>query len=106
MLLDTIRVGPNTYMGVSRACDETVAAPSSVPRAFLDPFLRCITFLATESLDEILVNKANRQYHFKTYRALDRHVSMGPVPMTIPVDTPEHVPHMLINMLVDGPLLL
>ena len=30
MLLDTIRVGPNTYMGVSRACDEAMAAPSSV----------------------------------------------------------------------------
>ena len=40
MLLDTIRVGPNTYMGVSRACDEAMAAPSSVSRALLDPFLR------------------------------------------------------------------
>ena len=30
MLLDTIIVGPNTYMGVSRACDEAMAIPSSV----------------------------------------------------------------------------
>ena len=45
MLLDTIRVGPNTYMGVSRACDEAMAATSSVSRAFLDPFLRGVPFL-------------------------------------------------------------
>ena len=44
MYLDTIRVGPNTYMGVSRACDEAIAAPSSVSRAFLDPFLGGVTF--------------------------------------------------------------
>jgi hypothetical protein len=44
MLLDTIKVGPNTYMGISRACDESMAAPSSVPRALLDPFLRGVTF--------------------------------------------------------------
>ena len=71
MLLDTIRVGPNTYMGVSQACAEAIAAPSSVPRALLDPFLRGVTFLATEDLDEILANKANHQCHFKTYRALN-----------------------------------
>ena len=70
MLLDTIRVGPNTYMGVSRACDEAMAALSSVSRAFLDPFQRGVTFLATEVLDELLANKANQQCHFKTYRAL------------------------------------
>jgi hypothetical protein len=91
MLLDTIRVGPNTYMGVSRACDEAMAALSSVARAFLDPFLRGVTFWATEGLDELLENKANQQCHFKTYRALDLNVStgivMGTVPMTIPVDT-------------------
>ena len=91
MLLDTIRVGSNTYMGVSRAYDEAMAAPSSVPRAFLYPFLRSVTFSATEDLDEILANKANQQCHFKTYRALDRYVStgivMGAAPMTIPVDT-------------------
>ena len=91
MLLDTIIVGPNTYMGVSRACDEAMAALSSVPRAFLDPFLRGVTFLATEGLDELLANKANQQCHLKTYRALDPYVStkifMGTVPMTIPVDT-------------------
>ena len=95
MLLDTIRVGPNTYMGVSRACDRATAAPSSVSRAFLDPFLGGVPFLATKDLDEILVNKANQQCHFKTYRALDRHVSTGivmrtstsTVPMTMPVDT-------------------
>ena len=91
MLLDTISVGPNTYMGVSRACDEAMTAPSSVSRALLDPFLRGVTFLATESMDEILANKANRQCHFKIYRALDLNVSteivMGTVPMTIPVDT-------------------
>ena len=91
ILLDTIRVGPNTYMGVSRACDEAMAAPSSVSRALLEPFLRGVTFLATAGLDELLANKANQQCHFKTYRALDRHVStgivMGTVPMTIPVDT-------------------
>ena len=46
ILLDTIRVGPNTYMGVSRACDEAMAAPSSVSRALLEPFLRGVTFLA------------------------------------------------------------
>ena len=69
MLLDTIRVGPNTYMGVSRACDEAMAAHSSVPRAFLEPFLRGVTILATDSLDEILANKENQQCHFKTYSA-------------------------------------
>ena len=78
-------------MGVSRACDEAMAAPSSVTRAFLDPFLRGVTFLATEGLDEIMANKANQQCHFKIYRALDLDVSMGivmgTVPMTIPVDT-------------------
>ena len=91
MLLDTIIVGSNTYMGVSRACDEAMAALSSVSRAFLDPFLRGVTFLATEGLDELLENKANQQCHFKTYRALDPYVSariiMGTVPMTIPIDT-------------------
>ena len=93
MLFDTIRVGPNTHMGVSRACDGAMAAPSSVSRALLDPSLRGVTFLATEGLDEILANKANQQCHFKTYRALnfDRHVLtgivMGTLPMTIPVDT-------------------
>ena len=91
MLLATIRVGSNTYMGVSQACDEAMAAPSSVTRVFLDPFLRGVTFLATKGLDEILANKANQQCHFKNYRALDLNVSMGiamgTVPMTIPVDT-------------------
>ena len=93
MLLDTMRVGSNTYMGVSRACDEAMAAPSSVLRTFLDPFLRGVTFLATEGVDEILANKANQQCHFKTYRALDSDVSTGivmgaaPMMMTIPVDT-------------------
>ena len=91
LLLDTIRVGPNTYMGVSRAFDEAMAAPSSVSRALLDPFLRGVTFLAIEGLDEVLANKANQQCHFKTYRALDLNVStgigMGTVPMTIHVDT-------------------
>ena len=91
MLLDTIIVGSNTYMGVSRACDGAMAAPSSVTRAFLDPFLRGVTFLATEGLDELLENKANQQCHFKTYRALDGYISTGivmrTVPMTIPVDT-------------------
>ena len=48
MLLDTIIVGPNTYMGVSRAYDEAMAAPSSVSRALLNPFLRGVTFLATK----------------------------------------------------------
>ena len=57
MLLGTIRVGFNTYMGVSRACDEAMAAPSSVARASLDLFLRGVTFLAIEGLDEILANK-------------------------------------------------
>ena len=59
MLLGTIRVGPNTSMGVSRACDEAMATPSSVPRAFLDPFLRGVTLLTTEGVDETLANKAN-----------------------------------------------
>ena len=58
MLLNTIRVGSNTYMGISRAYDEAMAAPSSVSRAFLDPFLRGVTFLDIEDLDEILANKA------------------------------------------------
>ena len=70
MLLDTIRVGSKTYMGVSQACDEAMAAPSSVSRAFLDPFLRGVTFLATKGLDELLENEANQQRHFKTYRVL------------------------------------
>ena len=91
MLLDTIRVGPNTYMGVSRAYDEAMAATSSVSRAFLDPILRGVTLLATQGLDEILANKANQQSHFETYRALDRDLStgivMGTAPMTISVDT-------------------
>ena len=91
MLLDTITVGPNTYMGVSRACDEAITVPSSVSRALRDPFLRGVAFLATEGMDEILVNKANQECHVKTYRALDRHVSTGivmyTVPMTIPIDT-------------------
>ena len=91
MLLDPIRVGPNTCMGVSRACDEAMAVPSSVSRAFLDPFLRGVTFLAIEGLDEIVANKANQQCHSKTDRALDPHAStrivMGAAPMTIPVDT-------------------
>ena len=69
MLPDTIRVGSNTYMGVSRVYDEAMAVPSSVSRAFLDPFLRGVTFLAIEDLDELLANKANQQCHFKTYRA-------------------------------------
>ena len=90
MLLDTIRVGSNTYMGVSRAYDEAMAAPSSVSRVLLDTFLRGVTFLSTEGLDEILANKANQQCHFKTYRAQDRDVStgivMGTAPMTILVD--------------------
>ena len=77
-------------MGVSRAYDEAMAAPSSVSRALLDPFLRGVTFLAIEDLDEILANKANQQCNFKTYRALDRHAStgivMGAALMTIPVD--------------------
>jgi hypothetical protein len=77
MLLDTIIVGPNTYMGVSRACDEAMAGPSSVSRALLNPFLRRVTFLATEDLDEILSNKANQSCHFKTYRALDLYVPTG-----------------------------
>ena len=91
MLLDTIILGPNTYMGVSRAYDEAMAAPSSVTRALLDPFLRGVTFLATGDQDEILANKANQQCHFKTYAALDVNVSTGlvmrTVSMTIPVDT-------------------
>ena len=92
MLLDTIRVGSNTYMGVTRACtcNEAMAAPSSVSRAVIDPFLRGVTFLATGDMDKILANKANQQCHFKTYRALDGYVStgivMGTVPITIPVD--------------------
>ena len=68
-----------------------MAAPSSVPRALLDPFLRGVVFLATKDLDELLANKANQQCHFKTYRALDSDVStgivMGAAPVTIPVDT-------------------
>ena len=75
MLVDTIRVDPNTHTGVNRACDEAMAALSSVSRALLGPFLRGVTFLATGGLDEILANKANQQYH-----------SMGS-PMTIPVHT-------------------
>ena len=71
VLLDTIRVGPNTYMGVNRACDEAMDAPSSVSRAVLDPLLRGVTFLATEGLDEIRANKANQQCHFKTYSRRD-----------------------------------
>ena len=84
MLLNTIRVGPNTHMGANRACDEAMAAPSSVSRALLDPFLRGVTFLATGGLvDTILANKANQQYHFKTYRAPDPHVSTGIVMGTV-----------------------
>jgi hypothetical protein len=59
MLLDTIRVGPNTYMGVSRACDKAMDAPSSISRALPDTYLRGVTFLPIEGMDEILVNKAN-----------------------------------------------
>ena len=56
MLGDTIIVGPNTYMGVSRACDEAMAALSSVSRAFLDPFLRGVTFLARVGAVTKIVN--------------------------------------------------
>jgi hypothetical protein len=72
MLLGTIRAGPKTYMGVGRACDEATAAPSSVPRAFFDPFLRGVTFLATKIWDEILKNKANQQCHFKNLYSTSR----------------------------------
>ena len=78
-------------LSASRGCDEAMAAPSGVSRALLYPFLRGVTFLATEGRDEILANKAIQQCHFKTYRALDRHVStgivLGAAPMTILVDT-------------------
>ena len=60
MLLDTIIVGPNTYMGVSRACDEATHAlerPFSVAR----PVSARRYFLTTEGLDEILTNNANQQ---------------------------------------------
>ena len=87
MLLDTIRVGPNTYMGVSRACDEAMAATSSVSRALLEPFLRGVTFLAAGVLEELLANKANQPCHFKTYRALDLNVSTGIVMGTVPTMT-------------------
>jgi hypothetical protein len=60
MLLDTIRVGPDTNTRFSQACAEAMAAPSNVPRAFLDPFLRGVTFSATEGMGEILANKANQ----------------------------------------------
>ena len=59
MLLDTIRVGRNIRIGVSRAYYEAMVAPSSVSRALLNPFLRGVTFLATDGLDETLANKAN-----------------------------------------------
>ena len=64
MLLDTIIVGPNTYMGVSRACDEAMATPSSVAKTRFWQNL-------------VLANKATQRCHFKTYRALDHHVSTG-----------------------------
>jgi hypothetical protein len=56
MLLDTIRVrvGPNTYMGVSRACNEAMAAPSTVTRPSPDLFLRYVTFWPLEGMVEIL----------------------------------------------------
>ena len=54
MLLDTIKVGPNTYMGVSRACDEAMAAPSTVTRPSPDPFLRYVTIWPLKGMDEIL----------------------------------------------------
>ena len=75
-------------MEVSPACDEAMAAPSGVSRALLDPFLRGVTFLATEDLDEILANTANQQCHFKTYRALDGYVSTGIVMGTVPIAIP------------------
>ena len=68
MLLDTKIVGLNTYMGVSRACDEAMAVPSSVSRALLDPCLRGVTFLAIEGMGEILAKKATQQCHFKSSR--------------------------------------
>ena len=43
MLLDTIRVGPNTYMGVSRPCDEAMAAPSSVSPLFSKICINIVT---------------------------------------------------------------
>ena len=70
MLLDTIRVGPNTHMGVSRACDEAMAVSSSATRAFLEPFLRGVTFLATEVRNR--VSRAWREA--RTERALLGHV--------------------------------
>jgi hypothetical protein len=73
LFMDTIRVGPNTYMEVSRACDEAMATPSRAARALLDTFLRDVAFLATGGLDEIRANKANQQCHFHigTYRVCD-----------------------------------
>ena len=68
MPINIIRVDLNTYMRFSRACDEAMAAPSSVPQALFDPFLRGVTFWAIEGMDEILANKANRQYHFQSSR--------------------------------------
>ena len=75
MLLNTIRVGPNIYMDASRACDEAMAQQAlerflSVTR----PVSARHYFLATGGMDEILVNEANQQYHFKTYTALDSHL--------------------------------
>jgi hypothetical protein len=85
MLLDTIIVGPNTYMGVSRAYDKAMAAPSSNSRALLDVILRGVTVLATEGLDEIVTDKANQQCHFKSSRCriklLDTDSCNGTAPM-------------------------
>ena len=56
MLLDNIIVrGPNTYMGVSRACDASIAAPSSVIRPLFDPLISRARryFLATKDMDQI-----------------------------------------------------
>jgi hypothetical protein len=101
MLLDTMRVGPNTYMGVSRACDQAMAAPSSVSRPV--SARRYFFFLAIEGMDEIVANKANQHCHFKTYRALhvDPHVStgfvMGAAPMTIPLKRGSPAPTSLLS---------
>ena len=58
--------GADEGLKYAEADDEAMAAPSSVSRALLDPFVRGLTFLAIEGVDEILANKANQQCRFKT----------------------------------------
>ena len=62
--IDTIPL-ERLYVTALRSLAHTPLLSDGTKYSSLDPFLRGVTFLATEGLDDTLVNKANQQYHFK-----------------------------------------